>query len=66
MKPTQPWANLLLGASLLLSSTSFANLQPVNPPQAIPAFKVATLAGKTANDADLKNKVTIIRFWASW
>lgn len=66
MKPTRPWKAILLGISLVMSSAAFANLQPVNPPQPMPAFKAATLAGKTASDADLRNKVTIIRFWASW
>lgn len=66
MNPTQPWANLLLGASLIFSTAALATLQPVNPPQPMPAFKTATLTGKTTSDADLRNKVTIIRFWASW
>lgn len=41
-------------------------LAPVSPPVAIPAFKLPGLNGSSGSDADLRNKVTIIRFWASW
>ena len=41
-------------------------LAPVSPPVAMPAFKLPGINGTSGNDADLRNKVTIIRFWASW
>jgi hypothetical protein len=41
-------------------------LTPLNPPVPMPAFKLPGLNGTSGSDADLRNKVTIIRFWASW
>lgn len=41
-------------------------LAPVSPPAPMPAFKLPGLNGSSGSDADLRNKVTIIRFWASW
>ena len=41
-------------------------LTPVTPPTPMPAFKLPGLNGSSGSDADLRNKVTIIRFWASW
>ena len=40
-------------------------LAPV-PPVPMPAFKLPGLNGTVGSDADLRNKVTVIRFWASW
>jgi|GEM_PF-2375545 len=42
------------------------SLQAVNPPTPIPAFKITGLGGSSSSDTDLRNKVTVIRFWASW
>jgi hypothetical protein len=38
------------------------------PPQAtpMPAFELPAINGSKARAADLRNKVTVIRFWASW
>lgn len=41
-------------------------LAPVSPPVAMPAFKLSGINGSSGSDADLRNKVTVIRFWASW
>lgn len=41
-------------------------LAPLAQPTPMPAFKLPALNGSSASDADLRNKVTIIRFWASW
>jgi hypothetical protein len=30
------------------------------------SFRIPDLNGSSGSDADLRNKVTIIRFWASW
>ena len=57
---------LLLGAALFGQSAAASSLQPVNPPTPMPAFRIAALHGASTSDADLRNKVTIIRFWASW
>ncbi len=56
----------LLGASLLCQTALASGLQPVNPPTPMPAFKVPGINGSSGSDADLRNKVTVIRFWASW
>jgi hypothetical protein len=56
---------LLLGAGLIWQTAAASGLQTVSPPSPMPAFKAASLSGSTS-DADLRNKVTIIRFWASW
>jgi hypothetical protein len=32
----------------------------------MPSFMIPALNGGSGSDADLRNKVTIIRFWASW
>ncbi|MBY0270506.1 MAG: hypothetical protein K2X06_11590 [Burkholderiales bacterium] len=41
-------------------------LAPVSPPVPMPVFKLPGLNGTSGSDADLRNKVTVIRFWASW
>jgi hypothetical protein len=60
----------ILVTGLFFSSIPFEaaanSLQPVNPPTPIPAFKITGLGGSSGSDADLRNKVTVIRFWASW
>lgn len=57
---------LLIGASLLTQTASANGLQLVNPPTPMPAFKIPGINGSSGSDADLRNKVTVIRFWASW
>ena len=67
--------SLNLRSLLLAAGLSFAvgippaaadALAPVTPPVPMPAFKLPGLNGASGSDADLRNKVTIIRFWASW
>jgi len=41
-------------------------LAPISPTVPMPAFTLPGLNGTSGSDADLRNKVTIIRFWASW
>ncbi len=53
-------------ADTLAPATAADALAPVSPPVAMPSFKIPTLSGGSGSDADLRNKVTIIRFWASW
>ena len=69
MRPTARLAALLFSA-LMLSATTFTasanSLQPVNPPTPMPAFQLPGLNGSNGSDTDLRNKVTVIRFWASW
>ncbi len=62
---------LLAGASLMLGlasapSAAADTLTPLTPAVPMPAFKLPGLNGANYSDADLRNKVTVIRFWASW
>ncbi len=69
MRLTAALAATLLGTILSLQPASPARataLQPVTPPAPIPAFQLPGLNGSSGSDADLRNKVTVIRFWASW
>lgn len=69
MRLTASLAPALCAAVLLLVAAPAAladTLQPVTPPAPMPAFKLPGLNGNGASDADLRNKVTVIRFWASW
>ena len=57
----------LLGSALMLTQPATADtLVPVPQPTPMPSFKIPGINGSSASDADLRNKVTIIRFWASW
>jgi hypothetical protein len=61
----------LLTAGFLLNTglsrpAAAETLTPVTPPVPMPAFRLPGLNGNSGSDADLRNKVTIIRFWASW
>ncbi len=61
--------SLFAASGLLLSlgqPASANTLAPVSPPIPMPAFKLPGLNGTSGSDADLRNKVTVIRFWASW
>lgn len=62
-------------SSLLLCAGLFAGVAPqavaqhfdaLPKPVPMPAFKLPGLNGTSGSDADLRNKVTVIRFWASW
>jgi len=61
-------AFLLLCAGLIVSAPSFSaqTFGELDRPVPMPSFRLPSLDGKGGGDADLRNKVTIIRFWASW
>ncbi len=41
-------------------------LAPPSKPMKIPDFDFANLQGGTLNSAELKGRVIVIRFWATW
>lgn len=60
----------ILCASVLFAATPLTApaepLQQLPSPVPVPAFKLPGLNGSSGSDTDLRNKVTVIRFWASW
>lgn len=56
-------AALLLGPALLFSAPPGANAQVGSP---APQISLTTLSGKTLTNADLKGKVVLLDFWATW
>jgi len=67
------------GAALLIVSTvayapraatppDFASMQiqPYSPPKPAPAFSLPDIAGKMVTRADLRCKVVMLFFWATW
>jgi len=56
---------IALGFALAAPATA-DSLVPLPQPAAMPSFKIPGINGSSGSDADLRNKVTIIRFWASW
>lgn len=69
MRLTTQFTAILFTAGLFFTAphAAFADaLQPVTPPAPMPAFQLPGLNGTRGSDTDLRNKVTVIRFWASW
>lgn len=63
------FASLLFGAGLAIGyppPAAAQNFTELDRPLPMPAFKLPGLNGSAGSDADLRNKVTVIRFWASW
>ena len=62
-------STLLLCTGLSAGMTTQATAQGFDvlpQPVPMPAFKLPKLDGSSGTDADLRNTVTVIRFWASW
>jgi len=66
---------VVLGALLVLLATPAAwakldftmmQVAPYDPPKPAPAFALPDLQGKTVRLEDLKGKVVMVFFWATW
>jgi cytochrome oxidase Cu insertion factor (SCO1/SenC/PrrC family) len=59
---------LLLATPAVGAKPDFASMQvaPYDPPKPAPAFALPDLQGKTVRLADLKGKVVLVFFWATW
>lgn len=69
LRITSLLSSLLLCAGIAAGAASPAvaqNFDTLPKPVPMPAFKLPGLNGTSGSDADLRNKVTVIRFWASW
>jgi cytochrome oxidase Cu insertion factor (SCO1/SenC/PrrC family) len=58
----------LLAAQTFAAAPDFAGMQaqPLHPPKPAPAFALPDLQGKTVRLEDLKGKVVVLFFWATW
>ena len=57
-----------LAASAASAAPNFASMQvqPYEPPKPAPAFELPDLEGRTHRLAELKGKVVMLFFWATW
>ena len=61
-------SGLLTAAAPALAVPDFASLQiqQYDPPRPAPAFSLPDLKGRNATLAELRGKVVMLFFWATW
>ncbi len=59
-------ALLTVGGAGAAPDFTSLQVQPYQPPKPAPAFALPGLDGKITRLADLKGKVVLVFFWATW
>ncbi len=60
------WGGLIVLMVVLAFGLKRTQEGPVGPGQAAPEFVLTTFEGQEINSTDLKGKVIVLNFWASW
>jgi cytochrome oxidase Cu insertion factor (SCO1/SenC/PrrC family) len=60
--------SLLAAAAFAAAAPDYAGMQiqPYDPPKPTPQFAFPDLSGKTVTLEEIKGKVTMLIFWATW
>ena len=57
---------LIVGSAGAAPDCASLQVQPYQPPKPAPAFALPGLDGKVTRLADLRGKVVLVFFWATW
>lgn len=57
---------LVVGVAAAAMDFASVQVQPYNPPKPAPAFSLPDLDGKMQSLAELRGKVVMLFFWATW
>jgi cytochrome oxidase Cu insertion factor (SCO1/SenC/PrrC family) len=57
---------LIVGGAGAAPDFASMQVQPYQPPKPAPAFALPGLDGKVTRLADLRGKVVLVFFWATW